>query len=45
MIIAFVEYIGKSGKIIMKSFADENDLERFVEKLETKKTDYIVTRL
>ena len=45
MIIALVEYISKNGKIAMKSFQDENLLSQFIAKLESKKTEYIVTRL
>lgn len=44
MIIALVEYVNRYGKITLKAFADEKELEAFVKKLEAKGTDHLVTR-
>ena len=45
MIIALVEYMNRYGKISMKSFTKENELNAFINKLKTKGTKYLVTRV
>ena len=45
MIIALVEYVNRYGKISMKSFTKENELEKFISKLAAKGTEYLVTRM
>lgn len=44
MIIALVEYMNRYGKISMKSFTKENELNVFINKLESKGNKYLVTR-
>ena len=43
MIIALVEYINRYGKISMKSFTKQDELDKFVAKLDSKRTEYLVT--
>ena len=43
MIIALVEYINRYGKISMKSFTKQAELDKFIAKLDNKGTEYIVT--
>lgn len=43
MIIALVEYINKYGKISMKSFTKQAELDKFIAKLDSKGTEYLVT--
>lgn len=45
MIIALVEYINRYGKISMKAFTNEKDLNEFVGKLEKKGTKHLVTMM
>ena len=45
MIIALVEYIGRNGKVTVKSMSSEEELAAFVKKLEAKGTKHLVTRL
>lgn len=42
MIIALVEYINKYGKILMKSFTKQAELDKFIAKLDSKGTEYLV---
>lgn len=45
MIIALVEYINRYGKISMKSFTKESELEKFILKLKAKGAEHLVTRM
>ena len=44
-IIALVEYINKYGKISVKGFGTEDGLKKFIDRLEVRCVEYLLTRL
>ena len=45
MIIALVEYINKNGRIAVKGFGSESDLNKFTQRLEARGVEYILTKM
>lgn len=45
MIYSMVEYVNKNGKLSLKMFANKADTDKFVESLEKRNCEYLLTVL